>query len=86
MTSLLDLPNFYVKGNKLKEVKPFFHELSPQHIKYVWENKKKVKRKTTRTSNNTNLLILGEFKTDQFFVEKTKLANNLYVENLNHFS
>ena len=26
--------------------------------------------------------MLGEFKTDQFFVEKTKLANNLYVENL----
>ena len=30
--------------------------------------------------------MLGEFKTDQFFVEKTKLANNLYVENLNHLS
>ena len=41
---------------------------------------------TTVTSNNRNLLMLGEFKTDQFFVEKTKLANNLYVENLNHLS
>ena len=30
--------------------------------------------------------MLGEFKTDQFFVEKTKLANNLYLENLNHLS
>ena len=29
----LDLPNFYVKGSKLKEVKPFFHGLSPQHTK-----------------------------------------------------
>ena len=32
------------------------------------------------------LLMLGEFKTDQFFVEKIKLANNLYVKNLNHLS
>ena len=30
--------------------------------------------------------MLGEFKSDQFFVEKTKPANNLYVENLNHIS
>ena len=30
--------------------------------------------------------MLGEFKIDQFFVEKTKLAKNLYVENLNHLS
>ena len=30
--------------------------------------------------------MLGEFKSDQLFVEKTKLANNLYVENLNHLS
>ena len=30
--------------------------------------------------------MLGEFKTDQFSVEKMKLANNLYVENLNHLS
>ena len=28
--------------------------------------------------------MLGEFKSDQLLVEKTKLANNLYVENLNH--
>ena len=27
--------------------------------------------------------MLGEFKSDQPFVEKTKLANNLYVENPN---
>ena len=33
--------DFYVKGNKLKEVKPFPHGLSPQHTKYIWENKKK---------------------------------------------
>ena len=30
--------------------------------------------------------MLGEFKTDQLFVEKMKLANNLYVENRNHLS
>ena len=30
--------------------------------------------------------MLGEFKNDQLFVEKTKLANNFYVENLNHLS
>ena len=28
----------------------------------------------------------GEFKRDQHFVEKMKLTNNLYVENLNHNS
>ena len=39
--SKLDLPNFYVKGSKLKEVKHLFHGLSPQHTKYIWENKKK---------------------------------------------
>ena len=38
------------------------------------------------TLNNKFLLMLREFKTDQFFVEKTKLANNLYVESLNHLS
>ena len=49
VTSQLDLPNFYVKGSKLKEVKPFFHGLSPQHTnKYIWENKKKV----TKYNNN----------------------------------
>ena len=47
---------------------------------------KKREQKTTITSNNRFLLMLGEFKTDQFFVEKTKLANNLYVENMNHLS
>ena len=30
--------------------------------------------------------MLGEFKSDEFFVEKMKLANNLYMENLNHLS
>ena len=28
----LDLTNFYVKGSKLKEVKPFFHGIGPQHM------------------------------------------------------
>ena len=41
VTSYLDLPYFYAKGSKLKEVKPFFHGLSPQHTRYIWENKKK---------------------------------------------
>ena len=27
--------------------------------------------------------MLGEFKSDQLFVAKTKFANNLYVKNLN---
>ena len=30
--------------------------------------------------------MLGEFKSEQIFVEKAKLANNFYVENLNHLS
>ena len=30
--------------------------------------------------------MLGEFKSDQLFVEKEKLASNLYMENLNHLS
>ena len=30
--------------------------------------------------------MLREFKTDQFFVQKTKLAKNFYVENLNYLS
>ena len=30
--------------------------------------------------------MLGEFKTDQICVEKTKLTNNLYVESVNHLS
>ena len=30
--------------------------------------------------------MLGEFKSEQIFVENTKLANNFYVENLNHLS
>lgn len=38
------------------------------------------------TLNNRFLVMLGDFKSDQHFVEKTKLANNLYVENLNHLS
>ena len=31
-------------------------------------------------------MILGEYISDQLFVEKTKHANNFYVENLNHLS
>ena len=31
-------------------------------------------------------MMLGEFKSDQFFVQKKKLAKNLYVENMNYFS
>ena len=41
---------------------------------------------TTITSNNRVLLMVGEFKSVQLFVEKAKLANNLYLENLNHLS
>ena len=32
------------------------------------------------------LLMFGKFKSDQLFVRKTKLANNFYLENLNHVS
>ena len=56
--------------------------MSPQHTMYIWENLKN-QQKTTIASNNRFLLMLGEFKSDQIFVEKTKLTNNLYVENLN---
>ena len=31
----------------------------------------------TINSNNRSFLMLGEFKSDQLFVEKMKLANNL---------
>ena len=41
---------------------------------YIWYN---LKKKKTTISNNRFLLMLGEFKSDQLFVEKTKLANNL---------
>ena len=40
VTLYLDLPNFFVKISKLTEIKSFFHGLSPQHTKYIWENKK----------------------------------------------
>ena len=30
--------------------------------------------------------MLGEFESDQLFVEKTKLTSKLYVENLNHLA
>ena len=45
----------------------------------IWKNLKKW-QKTTITSNNRFLLVLGGLK---LFIEKTKLANNFYVENLN---
>ena len=48
--------------------------------------KSKKNNKITITSNNKFLLMLGEFKSYQLFVKKMKLANNLYVENLNHLS
>ena len=38
------------------------------------------------TLNNIFFMILGEYISDQLFLEKTKLANNFYVENLNHLS
>ena len=41
---------------------------------------------TTITSNNRILLMVGEFKSVQLFAEKAKLANNLYLANLNHLS
>ena len=31
-----------VKASKLEQVKPLFHGLSPQHTKYILENKKTV--------------------------------------------
>ena len=45
---------------------------------YMWENVKK-EQKTKITLNNTFLLMFGEFKSDQFFVQNMKLAKNLYV-------
>ena len=48
--------------------------------------KSKKNNKITITSNNKFLLMLREFKSYQLFVKKTELANNLYVDNLNHLS
>ena len=70
---------FFCKGKKSNKSK------SSKQTMYIWKYLKQY-QKTTITSNNRFLLMLGEFKTDQLFVEKTKLANNLYVENLNHLS
>ena len=63
-------------GSKLKEVKPFFHGISPQHTLYVWEDLK-IKKKKKKKKKKRFLFMLGEFKSDQLFFEKTKLANNL---------
>ena len=42
VASQLDLLlDFFLKGSKLTEVKPFSHGLSPQHTKYIWENEKR---------------------------------------------
>ena len=57
-------------GSKLKEAKHFFHGIGPQHTLYVWEDLKIKKI-------NRFLFMLGEFKSDQLFFEKTKLASNL---------
>ena len=46
----------------------------------------KSKQKTVLTTNNRFLLMLGTFKSDQLFAEKTKLENTLHVDNLNHLS
>ena len=59
--------------------------MGPQNTMYIWENLKKQKE-TTITSNNIFLLMLGEFKSDQHFVEQTKLAKYWHVENLNQLS
>ena len=40
----IGLSNFFVKGSKQTEVKLFSHGLTPQHTKYIWENKKNNKR------------------------------------------
>ena len=48
--------------------------------------KSKKNNKITITSNNKFLLMLREFKSYQLFAKKTELANNLYVDNLNHLS
>ena len=48
VTSWLNVPNFFVKGSKPKEVKPSFHGVSPQHTKCIWENKEKI----TKDNNN----------------------------------
>ena len=55
---------FFVKGTELTEAKPFFHGISSQHTMYIWESRTK-QQKTTITSNNKFLLMLGEFKSDQ---------------------
>ena len=65
---------FFINRSTLTEIKPFSWNKSTTYYVHV-----------TITSNNRFLLML-EFKNDQLFVEKTKLANNLYMEHLNHLS
>ena len=45
---------------------------------------KKTTKSKTITSNNRFLLMFQEFKSDQFYAQKAKLANNWDMENLNH--
>ena len=34
----ITISNFFVKGSKITEVKPFFHGLSSEHTMYIWKN------------------------------------------------
>ena len=76
---------FFCKGKINNRGKTFF-SWNKSSTYYVYMRKSKKITKDKKTSNHRFLLMLGEFKSDQLFVEKTKLANNLFVENLNHLS
>ena len=76
---------FFCKWKQTNRSKTFF-SWNKSTTYYVLMGKSKKLQKATITSNNRFLLILGEFKSDHFFVEKLKLANNLHVENPNHLS
>ena len=74
--NIITIPTyFFINRSTLKKIKPF--SWTTQSTTYYVH--------VTITSNNRFLLML-EFKNDQLFVEKTKLANNLYMEHLNHLS
>ena len=51
VTSILDLPNFFVKGSKLTEVKPFF-SWTKSSTYYVYMMYMRKSKKITKDNNN----------------------------------
>ena len=61
VTSLIHLPNVFVKCSKLPEVKRFFDGLGPQHTMYILENLKKYLKKNNNFKQGTSLLQIIDF-------------------------